>query len=41
VTSGITDAYLASLAAHHRGKLATFDKGIQRWGIEGAVEVIE
>lgn len=37
----ITDAYLVSLAAHHRGKLATFDKGVREWGIEGAVEVIE
>ena len=37
----ITDAYLVGLAANHRGKLATFDKGIGAWGIEAAVEVIE
>ena len=24
----VTDAYLASLARHHRGKLATFDRGL-------------
>lgn len=24
----VTDAYLASLARHHRGRLATFDKGL-------------
>jgi uncharacterized protein len=37
----ITDAYLVGLAVRHRGKLATFDKGIQAWGIEAVVEVIE
>lgn len=36
----ITDAYLVSLALHHRGKLATLDQGIGAWGIERAVEVI-
>lgn len=36
----ITDAYLLALAIHHRGKLATLDKGIGTWGIEQAVEVI-
>jgi len=35
-----TDAYLLGLAMHHRGKLATLDKGIRAWGIEEAVEVI-
>src|SRR5207302_7796876 len=34
------DAYLLGLAIHHRGKLATLDKGIRGWGIEEAVEVI-
>jgi uncharacterized protein len=24
----VTDAYLAALARHHHGKLATFDKGL-------------
>lgn len=36
----ITDGYLLALAIHHRGKLATLDKGIRAWGIEEAVEVI-
>jgi predicted nucleic acid-binding protein len=36
----VTDAYLVSLAVHHRGKLATLDQGIGAWGIEVAVEVI-
>ena len=36
----ITDAYLVSLAIHHRGKLATLDQGISVWGSEAAVEVI-
>jgi hypothetical protein len=36
----ITDAYLLSLAVHHRGKLATLDQGIGAWGIKEAVEVI-
>ena len=36
----ITDAYLVSLAVHHRGKLATLDLGIGAWGIERALEVI-
>ena len=35
-----TDAYLLGLAIHHRGKLATLDKGIRSWGIEEAIEVI-
>ena len=35
-----TDAYLLGLAIHHRGKLATLDKGIRAWGIEEAVELI-
>jgi predicted nucleic acid-binding protein len=37
----ITDAYLLSLAVHHRGKLATLDQRIRGWGPETAVEVIE
>ena len=37
----ITDAYLVSLAARHRGKLATLDKGIRAWGTQAGVEVIE
>ena len=36
----ITDAYLVSLAVHHRGKLATLDQGIGAWGSAAAVEVI-
>jgi toxin-antitoxin system PIN domain toxin len=36
----ITDAYLLALATHHRGKLATLDKGILAWGSESAVELI-
>jgi len=37
----ITDAYLLGLAIHHKGKLATLDKGIGAWGTGAAVEVIE
>ena len=36
----VTDGYLASLAIHHRGKLATLDQGIRAWGIEAAIELI-
>jgi uncharacterized protein len=37
----ITDAYLVGLAIHHKGRLATLDKGIRRWaGVEG-VDLIE
>jgi toxin-antitoxin system PIN domain toxin len=36
----ITDAYLLALALHHRGKLATLDKGIGAWAGGAAVEVI-
>ena len=36
----ITDAYLVSLAVHHRGKLATLDHGIGEWGIEAVIELI-
>jgi uncharacterized protein len=36
----ITDAYLVALAVHHRGKLATLDRGVGAWGIQAAVEVI-
>src|SRR5580700_10785081 len=35
----ITDAYLLGLALHHKGKLATLDKGIAAWA-DGAVELI-
>jgi toxin-antitoxin system PIN domain toxin len=35
-----TGAYLLGLAMHHRGKLATLDKGIRAWGMEEAVEFI-
>jgi len=35
-----TDAYLLGLAMHHRGKLATLDKGIGAWGVGAAVELI-
>jgi toxin-antitoxin system PIN domain toxin len=35
-----TDGYLLGLASHHRGKLATLDKGIREWGNREAVEVI-
>ena len=37
----IADAYLAGLAVHYRGKLATLDKGIKAWVAAGAVEIIE
>jgi toxin-antitoxin system PIN domain toxin len=36
----VTDAYLVELAVHHRGKLATLDRGIATWGASGAVELI-
>lgn len=36
----ITDAYLVALALHNRGKLATLDRGIERFAPAGAVEVI-
>ena len=36
----ITDAYLLALATHHRGKLATLDKGVLAWESESAVELI-
>jgi len=36
----ITDAYLLGLAIHHKGKLATLDKGIGAWGTGVAVEEI-
>ena len=36
----ITDGYLLSLAVHHRGKLATLDRGIWEWGNRAGVEVI-
>lgn len=36
----ITDAYLVALAVHNKGKLATFDRGIERWGPLGSVELI-
>jgi toxin-antitoxin system PIN domain toxin len=36
----ITDAYLAALAIHNKGKLATLDRGIQQWAPAGSVEVI-
>jgi toxin-antitoxin system PIN domain toxin len=36
----ITDAYLVGTAIHHRGKLATMDRGIAEWGPSGAVELI-
>lgn len=37
----ITDAYLLALAMHHRGKLATLDKGIGAWAGGAGVELIE
>lgn len=37
----ITDAYLVGLAIHHRGRLATLDKGIRAWGNAAVVELIE
>jgi uncharacterized protein len=36
----ITDAYLVALAIRHKGKLATFDRGIQQWAPSGSVELI-
>lgn len=36
----VTDAYLLALTVHHRGKLATMDRGIASWARSGAVEVI-
>lgn len=37
----VTDAYLVGLAIHHRGKLATLDKGISAWATEAVVQVID
>ena len=37
----ITDAYLVGTAIHHRGKLATMDRGIREWGPTSAVELIK
>jgi len=34
-------AYLLALAMHHRGKLATLDKGIGAWAGGTGVELIE
>ncbi len=36
----VADAYLLALAMHHRGKLATLDKGILAWGSAQSVELI-
>jgi uncharacterized protein len=36
----ITDAYLIALAMHHKGKLATLDRGILKFAPAGAVEVV-
>jgi toxin-antitoxin system PIN domain toxin len=36
----VTDLYLLTLAQHHRGKLATLDRGILVWGEESSVELI-
>jgi len=36
----ITDAYLVALAIRHKGKLATLDRGIQKWAPAGSVELI-
>jgi len=36
----ITDAYLLGLAIHHKGRLATLDKGIRAWGSASTIEVI-
>lgn len=36
----ITDAYLVALAIHNKGKLATLDRGIQKWAPAGSVEFI-
>jgi uncharacterized protein len=36
----ITDAYLVALAIRNKGKLATLDRGIQRWAPTGSVELI-
>ena len=36
----ITDAYLVALAIRNKGKLATLDRGIQRWAPAGSVELI-
>jgi predicted nucleic acid-binding protein len=35
----VTDAYLAALARHHQGKLATFDKGLVVLHPDVAVEL--
>jgi toxin-antitoxin system PIN domain toxin len=37
----VTDAYLLGLAIHHRGKVATLDRGIRAWGDKASVELIE
>lgn len=36
----VADAYLVALAVHNKGKLATFDRGIQQWAPAGSVELI-
>ena len=36
----VTDAYLLGLAIHHKGRVATLDRGIRAWGDEATVEVI-
>ena len=41
VAGQVTDAYVLALAIHHRGKLATLDRGIRAWGNQEAVELIE
>ena len=33
----ITDAYLLALAVEHRGRLVTFDRGISRDAVRGAL----
>jgi uncharacterized protein len=37
----VMDAYLAGLAVHHRGRLATLDKGIKAWVAATALEIVE
>ena len=37
----VTDGYLLGLAIHHKGRVATLDRGIRAWGNETSVEVIE
>jgi len=36
----VTDGYLLGLAIHHKGRVATLDRGMRAWGNDGVVEMI-